>query len=95
MEDFSARPGSDVAGGLGEAFRNDLEPVVVARYPEVGRHLSWLRERVPARITGSGACVFAAFDSREAAEALADELPGSMQGFVAQGLDRHPLRRQE
>jgi 4-diphosphocytidyl-2-C-methyl-D-erythritol kinase len=92
MEDFSARHGSDVAGSCGAAFRNDLEPVVVARYPEVARHLAWLRERAPARMTGSGACVFAAFDSRAAAQAVAGELPGSMQGFVAQGLDRHPLR---
>jgi 4-diphosphocytidyl-2-C-methyl-D-erythritol kinase len=90
MEDFSA-PGSGVAA----AFRNDLEPVVVARYPEVARHLAWLRERAPARMTGSGACVFAEFASPEAARAVAGELPGSMQGFVAQGLDRHPLRRQE
>jgi 4-diphosphocytidyl-2-C-methyl-D-erythritol kinase len=83
MEDFSVK-GSD-------AFRNDLEPVVTARYPEVEKHLAWLRERAPARMTGSGACVFAAFDSRGDAQAVADELPGSMRGFVAQGLERHPL----
>ena len=87
MEDFSARPGS-------EQFRNDLEPVVTARYPVVEQHLDWLRRRAPARMTGSGACVFAAFASREEAEAVAGELPGSMQGFVAQGLTQHPLRQQ-
>jgi 4-diphosphocytidyl-2-C-methyl-D-erythritol kinase len=87
MEDFSARPES-------EQFRNDLEPVVTARYPVVEQHLEWLRRRAPARMTGSGACVFAAFASREEAYAVAGELPGSMQGFVAQGLTQHPLRRQ-
>jgi 4-diphosphocytidyl-2-C-methyl-D-erythritol kinase len=87
MEDFSARPGS-------EQFRNDLEPVVIARHPVVEQHLEWLRRRAPARMTGSGACVFAAFPSRDEAEAVAGELPGSMQGFVAQGLTQHPLRRQ-
>ncbi len=87
MEDFSARPGS-------EQFRNDLEPVVTARYPVVEQHLEWLRRRAPARMTGSGACVFAAFASREEAEAVAGELPASMQGFVAQGLTQHPLRQQ-
>jgi len=87
MEDFSARPGS-------EQFRNDLEPVVTARYPVVEQHLEWLRRRAPARMTGSGACVFAAFASRDEAEAVAGELPGSMQGFVAQGLTQHPLRQQ-
>jgi 4-diphosphocytidyl-2-C-methyl-D-erythritol kinase len=92
MEDFSAHFGWDVARGDPGRFGNDLEPVVVARYPEVAKHLAWLLERAPARMTGSGSCVFAAFDSREAAQAVADEMPGSMQGFVAQGLDRHPLR---
>ena len=41
---------------------NDLEPVVTARYPEVAAQLAWLRSRCPqARMTGSGACVFAEF----------------------------------
>jgi 4-diphosphocytidyl-2-C-methyl-D-erythritol kinase len=87
MEDFSARPRS-------KRFVNDLEPVVTARYPVVSEHLEWLRRRAPARMTGSGACVFAEFDSRERAQAVADELPAAMKGFVAQGLMQHPLRRQ-
>ena len=87
MEDFSARPGS-------RDFRNDLEPVVTSRYPVVEEHLQWLRRHAPARMTGSGACVFAAFGSREDAQAVAGKLPASMQGFVAQGLLVHPLRRQ-
>lgn len=91
MEDFSAQSRSHSSGGANPVFRNDLEPVVVARYPEVQRHLAWLSQRAPARMTGSGACVFAAFAGREAAQAVADELPGGMQGFVAQGLDHHPL----
>jgi len=72
--------------------RNDLEAVVVARYPEVAVHLKWLRQRSPqARMTGSGACVFAEFTSEAQARALYNQLPGDMRGFVARGLDRHPL----
>ncbi|HEY1289451.1 MAG TPA: 4-(cytidine 5'-diphospho)-2-C-methyl-D-erythritol kinase, partial [Burkholderiales bacterium] len=72
--------------------RNDLEAVVAARYPEVAAHLEWLRQRSPqARMTGSGACVFAEFTSEAQARALYNQLPGDMQGFVARGLDRHPL----
>jgi len=72
--------------------RNDLEAVVAARYPEVAAHLEWLRQRSPqARMTGSGACVFAEFTSEAQARALYNKLPGGMQGFVARGLDRHPL----
>lgn len=76
------------SAGMG---RNDLQPVVMNRQPEVARHLAWLGQFGEARMTGSGACVFAAFESESAAQAVFVQLPDSMQGFVAQGLDRHPL----
>jgi 4-diphosphocytidyl-2-C-methyl-D-erythritol kinase len=88
MEDFSAHARELVDGGR----CNDLEGPAVARFPAIGEHLEWLRARAGARMTGSGGCVFAAFDSREAAQRVIDELPDSMQGFVARGLERHPLR---
>jgi 4-diphosphocytidyl-2-C-methyl-D-erythritol kinase len=72
--------------------RNDLQAVVAARYPDVKAHLEWLAQRAPgARMTGSGACVFAEFKSEADALALQAELPGKMRGFVTPGLDRHPL----
>jgi 4-diphosphocytidyl-2-C-methyl-D-erythritol kinase len=71
---------------------NDLEPVVVARYPDVAAQLAWLRQHRPqARMTGSGACVFAEFETEAEARALHSALPGGMRGFVARGLDLHPL----
>ncbi len=71
---------------------NDLEAAAVARYPEIAAHLEWLRRRrPPARMTGSGACVFAEFASQAEALAVLNQLPGGMRGFVARGLDRHPL----
>ena len=76
------------SAGMG---RNDLQPVVVSRYPEVARYLEWLAQFGAAQMTGSGACVFASFESEEAAWAVLRQLPETMQGFVAQGLDRHPL----
>jgi 4-diphosphocytidyl-2-C-methyl-D-erythritol kinase len=72
--------------------KNDLEPVVSARYPEVAAHLAWLRQHVAgARMTGSGGCVFAEFAERDEAQALRSKLPEAMQGFVTRGLQRHPL----
>jgi 4-diphosphocytidyl-2-C-methyl-D-erythritol kinase len=72
-------------------FHNDLEPVVSARYPAVAQHLKWLKQYGDARMTGSGACVFAAFNTeREARDVLAIK-PAEIEGFVARGLDRHPL----
>jgi 4-diphosphocytidyl-2-C-methyl-D-erythritol kinase len=76
------------SAGMG---RNDLQPVVISRYPEVARHLDWLARFGEARMTGSGACVFAPFETEDAARDVLRQLPGTMQGFVAQGLDRHPL----
>ncbi len=75
--------------GLGA---NDLEAVALRRRPEIAAHLQWLRARRPqARMTGSGACVFAEFATEVEARAALGELPGAMRGFVARGLDRHPL----
>jgi 4-diphosphocytidyl-2-C-methyl-D-erythritol kinase len=90
MEDFSARFAQPDAGGL----RNDLEPVVTARFPAVAEHLEWLRAHGGGRMTGSGACVFAAFASRAAAEGALAQVPAPMQGFVARGLRQHPMRVQ-
>jgi 4-diphosphocytidyl-2-C-methyl-D-erythritol kinase len=79
-----------------ETFRNDLEPVACAKFPAVARALEWLRGHdgaasVSARMTGSGACVFAAFDSREAALAVCAARPAECGGFVASGLESHPM----
>ena len=87
MEDFSAQPRDP-------RFHNDLESVVTARYPVVREHLEWLRRHGDARMTGSGACVFAAFASRGEAERVIEALPESMSGFIAQGLTHHPLLEQ-
>jgi len=70
---------------------NDLEPVVCALYPQVAEHLAWLRQFGEARMTGSGACVFAAFPDRATAERVFAARPEGMNGFVADGLDTHPL----
>ena len=73
------------------ALRNDLEPVVSRRYPEVARHLAWLKQHGGARMSGSGACVYAEFSTESAAHAAHAQLPQAMRGFVARGLERHPL----
>ena len=72
--------------------RNDLEPIVTARHPEVAAHLAWLKSRCPqARMTGSGASVFAGFAEEGEARALQSQLPGTMRGLVARGIEQHPL----
>jgi 4-diphosphocytidyl-2-C-methyl-D-erythritol kinase len=76
--------------------RNDLEPIALRRYPGIAEHLAWLKQRSPRgsftpRMTGSGSCVFAEFTRQEDAVALHGQLPPALQGFVAQGLELHPL----
>jgi 4-diphosphocytidyl-2-C-methyl-D-erythritol kinase len=71
--------------------RNDLEPVVAARHPPVRAALAWLGERGHARLTGSGASVFAAFADRAAAQRALAGLPAGWTGCVAAGLGRSPL----
>ena len=70
---------------------NDLAPVAVARFPVVGEYLGWLSQFGDARMSGSGACVFAEFAQEAAARAVLAQLPGGMRGWVARGLDAHPL----
>jgi 4-diphosphocytidyl-2-C-methyl-D-erythritol kinase len=79
-------PFSDASGA------NDLEPVVCRLYPEVARHLAWLKQFGHARMTGSGACVFVEFSSEAEARAASGKLPATMRGVVARGLACHPLR---
>jgi 4-diphosphocytidyl-2-C-methyl-D-erythritol kinase len=77
-----------------EHGHNDLEPVVCRAYPEVANYLEWLRQLDNCRkaaMTGSGACVFADFATESEARAVLARLPAGMEGFVAQGLDRHPM----
>ncbi len=79
--------------------RNDCEPVVRARYPEVAAALDWLAGQrdargapLEARLTGTGACIFAAFEQDADARRIAADVPGRWRGWVAQALSRSPLQ---
>ncbi|CAK0747937.1 4-(cytidine 5'-diphospho)-2-C-methyl-D-erythritol kinase [Gammaproteobacteria bacterium] len=69
--------------------RNDCERVVRYRYPAVAAALDWLGTN--ARLTGTGACVYAPFTDAAAAEAVLERLPSEWHGFVARGRNRSPL----
>jgi 4-diphosphocytidyl-2-C-methyl-D-erythritol kinase len=70
---------------------NVCEPIVKKHYNEVAKALDWLAQYAPPRMTGTGACVFAAFDTQAEAERVIKELPSNWQGFVAKGCNRSPL----
>ena len=70
---------------------NVCEPIVRQRYPEVDKALNWLGKHAKASMTGTGSCIFAAFDSRQQAEAIQQKLPDNWQSFVAKACNESPL----
>lgn len=79
-------------GGFFESGgRNDFEPVVRVRYPEVGRALDWLGQFAPARLTGTGSCIFAPCASRNEAQDIVERVPAPWRGMVARGMNVSPL----
>lgn len=71
---------------------NDLESLACRLCPAIADYLGWLGSVGPAQMTGSGSCVFAVLDSEAAAMAAFRRKPAHMAGFVARGLDQHPLQ---
>ncbi|VAW87057.1 4-diphosphocytidyl-2-C-methyl-D-erythritol kinase [hydrothermal vent metagenome] len=80
MRDFLAGAGSNVC-----------EPVVSKHYPEVRKAIEWLGEFSPARMTGTGACVFAGFATEKDAQQVLKKSPEKWRGFVAKGMNSSPL----
>ena len=68
--------------------RNDLQPVVESRYKQVSTAIKWLSNHGSAMMTGSGACVFASFQSQVEAQRVAEAAKGEFSVFVAKGINR-------
>lgn len=71
--------------------RNDLQPVACRRFPAVQQAIDWLHQHAPARMTGSGACVFAEVASPEEADRIVTLCPAAWQAWKVASLGRHPL----
>ena len=84
-------PPTTMRGFLETGGRNDCEAVVRARFPAVAEALDWLARHGPARLTGTGSCVFAKFARVEDAERIAARVPDTWRAWVARGLDTSPL----
>jgi len=87
-------PPITIEGFLATGGRNDCEPVVRRRYPVVGAALDWLSRYGAARLTGTGACIFASFEREQDARRIAQLVPDHWSGFVARGVDRSPAHEQ-
>jgi len=86
-------PARSLAALLSTPFHNDCEAVVRKRFREVDDLVSWLLEYAPSRLTGTGACVFAEFDTESAARQVLELAPKWVCGFVARGVNVSPLHR--
>jgi 4-diphosphocytidyl-2-C-methyl-D-erythritol kinase len=65
--------------------------VVRKLYPAVAIALDWLGRFGPARLTGTGSCVFAVMPDVAQAEAVLAAMPAGWQGWATRGLNRSPL----
>lgn len=90
ITDFLAQRRID-AGWPDSFGRNDMQPVVTSKYAEVAKVVEWFYNLTPARMTGSGASVFAAFKSKADAEAAQAKLPAGWNSAVAESMSEHPL----
>ncbi|MBW4935715.1 4-(cytidine 5'-diphospho)-2-C-methyl-D-erythritol kinase [Marinobacter sp. F4206] len=79
--------------GDASRYRNDCEDVVRKLYPEVNQSLEWLAQFGPARLTGTGACIFGRFPTESAARIIWESKPSGVTGFVAKGVNSSPLHK--
>jgi 4-diphosphocytidyl-2-C-methyl-D-erythritol kinase len=84
-------PALTIHGLPPDLMHNDCEPVTRRLFPAVGAALDWLGEHAPARMSGTGACIFASFADRAAAQAVGEQVPARWTWFVARRRNRSPL----
>jgi 4-diphosphocytidyl-2-C-methyl-D-erythritol kinase len=73
---------------------NVCEPVVRNLYPQVAEAIDWLDQYSTARMSGTGACVFAAIDSLEQAEVVKSRVPRQWNAYVTRAINRNPVHQQ-
>ncbi|MGL4857609.1 4-(cytidine 5'-diphospho)-2-C-methyl-D-erythritol kinase [Plesiomonas sp.] len=84
-------PKRDLTTLMNTPYENDCENVARKRFREVEHLISWLLQYAPTRLTGTGACVFAEFDSETKARNVLNIAPEGLHGFVAKGMNVSPL----
>jgi len=76
-----------------EDLSNVFEPIVRNKYPDIANALDWLSNFSAARLTGTGSCLFASFNSEAEAKSVLQQLSVDTEwdGFVAKGVNVSPL----
>ncbi|MBT8130504.1 MAG: 4-(cytidine 5'-diphospho)-2-C-methyl-D-erythritol kinase [Gammaproteobacteria bacterium] len=90
-------PAIKISGLSTAAWDNVCVPVVTRRYPAVDKALKLLGSFAEAKMSGTGATVFASFESRQEAERILQQLQAAAdwaenwQVFICRGKNRSPL----
>ncbi len=84
-------PPLTIAAFLSGAGSNLCEAAVRRRYSAVGEALDWLGAYAPARMSGTGAAVFAPCADEATARRIAALAPAAWRAFAAKGRNRSPL----
>jgi 4-diphosphocytidyl-2-C-methyl-D-erythritol kinase len=83
-----------IAAFFEQGKHNDCEAVVRELYPPVDSALKWLSTKTaadnPARLTGTGSCVFANFANQQLAQQVLQQIPSGITGFIAKGVEISP-----
>ncbi len=75
-----------------EKLGNVFEPIVVKQHPEIAEVIDYLSQYSKARLTGTGACVYSAFNSKDDAEQVMATMPDHWAAFIVKGLNQSPLQ---
>ena len=70
---------------------NVCQTIACKLYPEIQLAIDWLSQFSPARMTGTGSCIFAIFDSAEKANIVKSQIPDQWIGYVARGMNINPV----
>ncbi|MCB5162895.1 4-(cytidine 5'-diphospho)-2-C-methyl-D-erythritol kinase [Marinomonas algarum] len=79
-----------ISHALTLAGHNDCLDVVLKHYPDVNEAYQWLKHYGDAKLTGTGACLFLAFDSLNEAQKVKADTPEKWQSYVCHGLNASP-----
>jgi 4-diphosphocytidyl-2-C-methyl-D-erythritol kinase len=82
---------TDFSNRLKNKWKNDLQEVACKLFPEIAVAIQWLQQFGETMMTGSGSCVFCAFDDEASAQAVLQQVPQHWQAWIAKGLDQHPM----
>ena len=86
-------PVISIRTALEEEGNNDCQDVVSMIYPEIGKTLNLLNKFHPAKLTGTGACIFSGFNSKSEAIRVSELLPAEIRYFIARGVNESPAHK--